>query len=604
MTLSLAVIFVPLVFMGGVVGMVFREFAVTVVIAILCSGVISLTLTPMMCARMLSSKKGEESRVQKFTTGFLNAVIRKYGELLRWTLNRPFTTIIGWLICFAGTIALFAILPQSFIPEGDSGAFYGQALMPLGTSTLKAQKFQNQVNNIFMEDPAVDRMVTATGLQAGADQSTGPFFVRLIPMDKRKIPVQEVIKRIRKKTSVLTGGIVFMRAMPALRLSTGAESTAQGSKYSYVLTGPNQDELYDTALEFEKRLRKTPGFLDLQNSVKLDLPQLNIQILRDRASTLGITAKDIETALALAYSGNKVTTYKTDVDIYNVIVELEKDSQRNPENLSRIYLHSPVTGGLIPLLSVVKWQEGVGPQDVPHFNQLNCATISFNIDPNMPLSKATQQVEDLANRLLPPQVNGFLQGEAQQFKDAIASLGILIIIAIFIKYVILGILYENYLHPFTILTTLPVATFGGLLTLLIFGSELSLYAYVGIFMLLGIVAKNGIMMVDFANMNLEKGNISDLEAIYDACIVRFRPILMTGLAAIMGALPIALGYGADGASRQPLGLVVVGGLIFSQVVTLFITPGIFLYMQKVQEKYLDRWELTRSEAARKAREGQ
>jgi HAE1 family hydrophobic/amphiphilic exporter-1 len=600
MTLSLAVIFVPLVFMGGVVGRMFREFAITVVMAILCSGVISLTLTPMMCARMLSSGESKQNKLQKFITGFMGGIIKRYGDLLKWTLKRPLVTVVGWLFCFIGTILLFVVLPQSFLPEGDSGAITGMMMVPLGTSTQKVQKFQDQVDKTFQEEKTFDRLVSVTGRQTGADQSTGLFFAILKDLGKeRKESIQTVVARLRRKMYGLTQGFVFMMPIPSLSISTGGESTAAGSKYSYVLTGPNQEALYKTALEFEEQLKKIRGFVDVQNSVKLNLPQLNIKILRDRASTFGITAGDIEHALSLAYSGSKVTSYKTEVDIYYVVVELDKKFQRNPENLSHIYIRSSKTNNLVPLAAVAQWSEGVGPQDVPHYNQINSATISFNIEAGVPLGVATNAVEKLANKLLPDQVNGFLQGEAQEFKDAIASLGILIIIAIFLKYVILGILYENYVHPLTILTTLPVATFGGLLTLYIFGAELSLYAYVGLFMLLGIVAKNGIMMVDFAIENLQKGNVSDFEAIHEACIVRFRPILMTGLAAIMGAMPIALGYGADGASRMPLGLIVVGGLIFSQIITLFITPGLFLYMQKIQEKYLDRFELTRSEAARK-----
>jgi HAE1 family hydrophobic/amphiphilic exporter-1 len=602
MTLSLAVIFVPLIFMGGVMGRMLRELSITVVMAIICSGVISLTLTPMMCARMLKAKKSESKGFQKAITDFLDGMIKKYSGWLRWTLNRPLTTIVGWIICFVGTIIFFVLLPQSFLPEGDTGTIYGQLMVPLGTSSSKMQKFQEGVNRVFLAEPTLDRLVIATGLEPGADQSTGPFFAKLKPIKERKESIQSIIKRLRKKMSYVTQGYVFMRAMPALMISSGGESTASGSKYSYVLTGPNRDELYKTALDFEGQLKKTPGFTDVQNSVKLNMPQLNLKILRDRASTFGLTANDVEKALALAYAGGKVTTYKTDVDIYKVIVELTKDYQKNPDNLSRIYLSSPATKGLVPLGTVAEWSQDVGPQDVPHYNQLNSATVSFNIDPSMPLSKATKTIENLAGRMLPPGVNGFLEGEAQQFKEAFASLGFLVIVAIFLKYVILGILYENYMHPFTILTTLPVATFGGLLTLYLFGSELSLYAYIGLFMLLGIVAKNGIMMVDFANENLRKGNIGVLEAIHQASVVRFRPILMTGLAAIMGAVPIALGYGADGASRRPLGLIVVGGLIFSQVVTLFITPGLFLYAQKFQEKYLDKWELTRSEAAREKTE--
>lgn len=604
MTLSLAVIFVPLVFMGGVIGKVFREFAVTVVMAILCSGVISLTLTPMMCARMLREKKEEkENRLQKITNNFLNGVIKRYGELLMWTLKRPFTTIIGWVVCFLGTIILFIVLPQSFLPEGDSGFIMAQMMSPLGTSSAKMQKFQSKINDVLLNEPAAENIITLTGMAPGADQSTGLFFTALKPPEERKVSIQKVVQRLRAKMSKFADGLTFIQAIPTLRLSTGGESTARGNKYSYVLTGQNQDQLYKVAFDLEQKMRKLPGFLDVQNSIRLNMPQLDITIFRDRASTLGITAADIENALMLAYAQGKVTTYKTEVDQYNIIVELTKDYRRHPEDLSQVYLRSPVTKELIPLSSIAKWQEDVGPQDVPHYNQLNSATISFNLDPTVPLGNATKALEAAANKILPLGVNGSLQGEAKQFQEAMASLLILIIIAVFIKYVILGILYENYVHPLTILTTLPVATFGGLLTLLIFGSELSLYAYVGLFMLLGIVAKNGIMMVDFANENLQKGNITNLQAIYDASIVRFRPILMTGLAAIMGAIPIALGYGADGSSRQPLGLIVVGGLIFSQVVTLFITPGLFLYMQKLQEKYLDKFELTRSESARKKQEG-
>ncbi len=601
MTLSLAVIFVPLIFMGGTVGRIFREFSVTVVMAILCSGVISLTLTPMMCARMLREKDKEKATpLQKFMTNFLGRVINGYGTGLKWTLKRPFTTLVAWVFCFVGTLMLFFTLPQSLLPEGDSGFIRGGILVPLGTSTKKMRQFQTEIDRIVLSDPAIDRFVTITGGTPGADQSTGFFFSVLKPRDERKISIQQVVGRLRTKLGRLPQGFVFMQPLPSLRISTGGESTAAGNKYSYVLTGSDQGLLYKTALDFDKVIKKLPGFRDVQDSVKLNMPQLNLVILRDRASTFGISAGDIEHALSLSYAQGKVTTFKTDVDVYNVIVELDKKYQRNPEDLSHIYLHSKTTGGLIPLSAVARWEQGVGPQDVPHYNQLNSATLSFNIDPGVPISTATRSLENAASRNLPYGVSGFFQGEARQFQEAVASLGILILIAIFIKYIILGILYENYIHPITILTTLPVATFGGLLTLFLFKSELSLYGYVGLFMLLGIVAKNGIMMVDFANANLQKKNTTDFDAIYEACLVRFRPITMTGLAAIMGAVPIALGFGADGKSRQPLGLIVIGGLIFSQIITLFVTPGLFLYLQKFQSKVLDKYELSRSEAARKA----
>jgi HAE1 family hydrophobic/amphiphilic exporter-1 len=604
MTLSLAIIFVPLVFMGGTVGRVFREFAVTVVLAILCSGVISLTLSPMMCARMLQEKGKEKiTGLQKSMNAFMKKVIDTYGVWLTWTLKRPATTIFGWLFCFIGTIVFFMVLPQTFLPEGDSGSFNGGILVSLGTSTTKMRQYQDAIDKVIMDDPAVDRSVTVTGLAPGADQSTGMLFVCLKERSERKVSIQEVIKRIRYKLMHIPKGFVFIQAVPTLKISAGAESTASGAKYSYVMTGPDQQQLYKTALEFETTMRGIAGVRDVQNSVKLNMPQLNIKLLRDRASTFGLTAKDIEYALALSYAQGKLTTFKTEVDIYEVIVELDKGYQRNPTDLSHIYLRSSNLNTLIPLSSIAKLEQGVGPQDVPHYNQLNSATISFNVEAGVPIGNVTKAIDIAAAKFFPTGVTGFFQGEAQQFQEAVASLGILIIIAVFLKYIVLGILYENYVHPVTILTTLPVATFGGLLTLFLFRSELSLYGYVGMFMLLGIVAKNGIMMVDFANANLQKG-VSDFDAIYEACIVRFRPILMTGLAAIMGAVPIALGFGADGESRRPLGLIVVGGLIFSQIITLFVTPGLFLYMQKFQSKFLDKFELTRSEAARKAMESE
>ncbi len=601
MTLSLAVIFVPLVFMGGVVGRIFREFSITVVVAILCSGIVSLTLTPMMCARMLK-ENSKESWLQKLINRFMNGMINKYGAALKWTLQRPITTLIAWVLCFGGTVFFFYIVPQTFLPEGDSGAVMGQMMMPLGTSTKQIKAFQENINEVLLNDKNVEKVISVTGMQPGADQSTGIFFSTLKPINKRA-PMEKVVPDMRAKLSRIPDGVVYVMAIPALKLSAGGEATATGSKYSYTIIGPDQDKLYETSFELEEAMKQLPGFLDIQNSTRLDLPELDIEILRDRASTLGITAHDIEYALTLAYAGGKVTEYKTDIDQYDVIVELTKDFQKRPENLSQIYVRSSVTNKLVPLSSVAKWKLALGPQNVPHLNQLNSSTLSFNLAPNVPLGNATKALEETTRKILPDGVTGALQGEAEQFKESIASLGILIIVAIFIKYVILGILYESYVHPFTILTTLPVATFGGLATLWLFRSELSLYAYVGIFMLLGIVAKNGIMMVDFANENLVKNKMSNFDAIYNACLVRFRPILMTGLAAIMGAMPIALGYGADGASRKPLGLIVVGGLIFSQVVTLLVTPGIFLYMQKFQEKFLDKFELTRSDAARNKLEG-
>jgi hydrophobic/amphiphilic exporter-1 (mainly G- bacteria), HAE1 family len=605
-SIALIIVFVPLVFMSGIVGRFFQELALTVVAAIACSTVIALTLTPMMCARMLKVKteigNGRQNKTKiQIKSEMIEARLKdSYAVALKWVLDRKYVSVLIWAVCIVGTLWFMQLLPKTFIPEGDSGAILGFMQAPLGVSSEKMSYFQDKVSNILNANNNVEKAVTVAGLQTGADQSTGIFYAILKPVGaKGRKPISRVVDELRSELYKVTDGFVFSMAMPALTIATGGESTATGSKYSYVISGQDRKSLYEAALKLEQKMRSLPGFTGVQNSVKLDMPQLDITLLRDRASTLGITAEDISYALSLAYAQGKVTLFKNDIDQYWVIIELDKKYQRDPMDLHTIYVRSKTTGRLVPLSALIEIEEIVGPQNVPHYNQLNSATLSFNLMDNVPIGNATRALEQAASIILPPGATGTFQGEAKEFQSAVKSMTGLIIIAIFLMYIVLGILYESYIHPFTILTTLPVAAFGGLLTLLIFRSELSLYAYIGIFMLLGIVSKNGIIMVDFAEQNLQEGAKSSTEAIYNACLVRFRPILMTGASTIMGAMPIALGFGADGASRRPLGLIVVGGLLFAQVVTLFVTPGIYLYMQDFQEKYLNKWELSRSGSARK-----
>jgi HAE1 family hydrophobic/amphiphilic exporter-1 len=585
--------------MSGIVGRSFREFALTVVVAIVASTVVALTLTPMMCGRVLKPKGEKKTTVEKFTDLFVGSVKNGYSKILKWVLEHKAVSLTGWAACLLGTLWLFSILPKTFLPDGDSGAITGQLMVPLGTSTEQVRKFQNEINAVLQQEPNVDRIFSATGLYPGADQSTGPVFAIL--KEGRRSGIQNVVVDLRRKLSMLPMGFVFLKPIPSLNLSAGGESTATGSKYSFLMNGSSREKVYKAALELEKAMRSDGDFTDVQNSVKLNMPQLNLEIFRDRASTFGVTAGDIEYALCLGFAGGKVTTFKTDTDQYDVIVELDKRYSRDPDNMKKLYVRSDRTNELVPLGSVAGWTMGVGPQNVPHFDQLNSATVSFNVKDDVPLSNATKKLWQMVKNILPADVIGNFQGQAQEFEEAVKSLGVLLLIAVLIMYITLGILYESYAHPFTILTTLPVAAFGGLATLFLFRSELSLYAYIGMFMLLGIVSKNGIMMVDFANQNLQEG-ATNFDAIYKACLVRFRPIIMTGASTIMGAMPIALGYGADGASRRPLGLIIVGGLIFAQVITLFVTPALFLYMQNFQEKFLDKFELLRSGAKRKREE--
>ena len=601
MTLSLVTVFIPLVFMGGIVGRTFREFALTVVIAVICSGIVSLTLTPMMCARMLKpvSEESKKNLLQRFTDWFVGGLVIGYKKTLIIVIKHRSISLLMWVVCLVGTIIFYTLVPKGFLPVGDSGLISGGILAPLGTTSSMMQKFQSEINKTLENDKNVDHFLTATGISDGADQSTGFLFMVLKDKKKRK-SIEQVAQQLRAKFSSLPYplGFVFLGPKPVLQISTGGESTASGAKYSYTITGPDRNDVYKSADQLKQEMEKMSEFIGVQTSVRLTLPQVYVTFLRERASTFGISAEDIEYTLAWAYARGKVTQYTTDIDQYDVILEVLKKDQNMPSDLGKLYIRSKTNQGLVPLKSIATWKENLAPQQVNHSQQLESATLSFNLSPNVPIGTATKNLEKISSKILLPGMNGTFQGEAQEFQSSVASLAILILVAVFLMYIILGILYESYIHPFTVLTTLPVAAFGGIGTLLIFGAVLDLYAYVGLFMLLGIVAKNGIMMVDFANQNLEKG-MNRVDAIHDACIVRFRPILMTGVAAIMGAVPIAIGVGAEGSSRESLGLVVVGGLIFSQIITLYVTPGVYLLMESFQEHVLDKFELTRSDAGRK-----
>ena len=490
-----------------------------------------------------------------------------------------------WVFCILGTGVLYVRLPKAFLPPGDSSFIMGAMIMPQGASTEQIRSYQAKVAAILRKDPNVTQVGNVTGRLPGADQSTGFVFIRLTP-PKGRPPIDQLAQKFMGQLAALPDGLCAMRPVPLLKISAGADPTATGSDYAYMLTGLDRDAVYDTALKLEKEIRSVPGVAPyaVQNSVKLNMPRLSVDIDRDRASALGISAATIENVLAVAFAGGYAAQFTTEQDQYQVIPEIEKADQRLPDNLGLLYLRSTTFGTLVPLKSLVSWREDASPQSIPHAQQQEAATVSFGLFPGVPLGYATAAIEAKAAKLLPHGVTGKFVGDALEFQKSIASLGVLLLIAVFLKYIVLGILYESYIHPFTILTTLPVAVFGGLLTLYVFGRELSLYAYIGVFVLIGLITKNGILMVDFALQRKAEGRNS-YDAIYDACLVRFRPILMTGLCAILGAMPIALGYGADASSRIPLGLVVVGGMIFAQVITLFVTPGIYLYMEKVQDRF-------------------
>lgn len=579
---ALIIVFTPMVFMSGAVGRNLREFALTVIYAIIVSTLVSLTLSPMMCAHLLRHAP-KTNRFQIQITRHIEAMIQAYGKALHWQLRHKWVAVLTWVLCIAGSVLFYSLLPKAFLPPGDSSFIRGAMVMPQGASTEQMRTFQAKALEIVRQDPNVVSVGSVTGYQPGADQSTGFLFIHLTPPQDRPT-IDQIVQRFMGRLSALPDGFCFLQPSPVLKISSGAESTATGSQYAYLLMGLNRDAVYGAAGKLEQEMRGMEGVFGVQNSVKLNLPRLNVMIDRNRASSLGLDAATIEQSLALAFANGYVTQFTTDQDQYQVIAEVEKRNQRHPGNLANLYLRAPATGTLVPLQSVARWSEDASPQNVPHAQQLEAATLSFSLAPSLPLGKAVSEIEKKAAAILPSGVTGAFTGDALEFKHSIASLGVLLLVAIFMKYIVLGMLYESYIHPFTILTTLPVAAFGGLLTLLVFGSELSLYAYIGLFVLIGLITKNGILMIDFAKQRRDEG-MSSLDAIYDACIVRFRPILMTGLCAIFGTLPIALGIGADAASRVPLGLMVVGGMVFAQFITLFVTPGIYLYMEKMQERF-------------------
>lgn len=594
MTLSLAAVFIPLVFMPGLLGRELQEFAVTIIIAILSSGIVSLTLTPLMCSRMLRPHNpASMTRMEKVSGAVFDRVILLYRNSLGFFLRHKWVSAVVWVASFAGTIVCFLAVPKSLLPTGDSGFVRGIFQAQEGTSPDRIHKYQSQVDDILSKDEAVDVSITVSGL-SGRISSSQAFTLAFLKPVKERDPIEIVAGRLMQKIGQIPGIMAFLQANPVLQISTGATSTTQG-KFAYSISGIDSGEVNRVAGELMAKLRTYPGFLFVNSDMKLNTPDLRIDILRDQASSYGISADAILTALRNAYSQNYSYLIKKSEDQYQVIVEVDDRDRSAAPDLAKIYLRSD-SGALVPLSAVAQWSEVVGPQSVNHINQFPSVTIFFNLAPGASIGEASKFVETAAAGILPPTIRGSLQGEAKVFKETIAGLSVLMIFAVFSMYVILGILYESYVHPITVLTALPVATVGGLATLLLFNQEASLYAYVGMFLLIGIVKKNGIMMIDFALQRMAEG-MDRVAAVREACIERFRPIMMTTCAALMGALPLAMGHGADGRSRQPLGLIIVGGLVFSQLITLYVTPALFLYLEAFQENVLDRHSFFRTHRA-------
>jgi HAE1 family hydrophobic/amphiphilic exporter-1 len=592
MTLSLAAVFIPMIFMPGQLGRVFREFSITIVVAILASGLVSITVTPMMCARLLKPIRQENRTPLERLANFLEAqFLRFYGVTLRWFLDKRWTTIFIWTLCTALTYLCFLKLPKTFLPEGDSGMMMGVFIGKEGTSPKQMHAYQDQVRAVLASDENIRQAVLVTGI-SGLFQENQGIVIAFLKENRGKTTIQEVARNLSKKLYMIPGAMTFLQPVPNLQINTGTQKTNQG-KYCFSLTSNNFEDLIKPAQQLQLAMMAHPGFASASSDLYLQNPELEIEFLREQASLYGIDVTAIENEIKNAFSENYAYLIKGDINQYKVIVTAKDGAKNSPDDLNDLYLRAR-NGNLTPLQSVASLRQRLGPVSVCHINNMNSVTLYFNLHPNYAIGDATEFIQKKAQELLPPSVTGAFQGEAATFAETMRMIIILLFVAIFVMYTILGILYESYVHPVTVLSSLTVAMLGGLATLLLAkdvfhatGMELSLYACIGLFMLLGIVKKNGIMIVDFAIARRREGK-SPEDAIHEASMARFRPIMMTTLAALMGMVPIAAGWGADGASRIPLGLCVVGGLIFSQIVTLYLTPVIYTCMEYFQEQILDR----------------
>ena len=592
MTLSLAAVFIPLAFMPGLLGRIFREFAITIIVAILASGLVSLTLTPLMCSRILVERKPghRKTRVERLFGRVFEPILQFYGRSLDWFLDR------GWLAapivaaCALGVWFFFTHLPFTLLPTGDSGVIRGFFIVQEGASPEQQRELQEKLDPVLQANPAVDKYFTVAG-RSGL--GAGVFTVLFLKDASERANIETIAAELRKACGGIPGVFPTLNPQPVLRIDIGATGSSFG-RYTYVLSGINPAEVYAAADKLEKKLREYDGFASPPRSdLFRNTPNLEINIDRDRAGLYGVSTTQLESLLRAAYSQNYVYLIKQADDQYQVIVEADDQARTGPEDFRQIYVKPDNGSKLIPIRAVTTSKETLGLQSVNHINQFTSVTFGFDTKPDVALGDVTNFINKAAAEVIPPTVKGELQGEGLVLQQLFAALPFLVIAALFVMYVILGILYESYVHPVTVLSTLFPAVVGGLMTLWLFGSTLSLYSVIGLFLLMGIVKKNGIMIVDFALHRLDEG-YDRRAAIHEASVERFRPIIMTTLAALMGALPLAFGFGADGSSRRPLGLVIVGGLIFSQLITLYITPVIYLALEWFQESVLDRVPFLRS----------
>ena len=580
MTLSLVAVFIPILFMPGLLGRLFHEFAVVIAAAILISGFVSLTLTPMLCSRFL--KAGHEARHGRFydtAEALWNRAVDLYRASLHWVMAHRRTTMAFSFGILVGTVALFVIVPKGFIPNQDVGTVSGTIEAAEGTSWDQMVEHMTRVSDVVRQNPNVEGVQVSGGGGGpfGGGVNRARVSVYLKPRGQRQLDAQGVIRSLQPALSRLPGIRVFLSNPPAIQIG-GRFSQSQ---YQFTLQSASLTDLYEQARLLESRMRELPVIRDVSSDLQLRNPQLRIDVDRDRAAALGLNISQVQNALYNAFGSRQISTILGTTNDYPVILELLPEFQRDPSSINLVHVRSQ-TGALVPLGAVASVTPILGPQSVNHSGQLPSVTLSFNLAEGVSLGDGVGAVQRLANQILPSNITSSFSGTAQAFQRSQSGLFFLLIVAILVIYLVLGVLYESFIHPFTILSALPFAVFGALVTLLIFGTDLNIYSYVGLILLVGLVKKNGIMMIDFALDAQRTEGRGPAEAIVEACLIRFRPIMMTTMCALMGTLPIALGLGAGAEARQPLGIAVVGGLVVSQMVTLFVTPVIYTYMDSFQ----------------------
>lgn len=577
MTVSLVVVFIPILFMPGIIGRLFREFAVSIAMAILLSGFISITLTPMLCSRLLKThSEKKEGRFYRVTERIFDRGLNYYGRTLSLVLRHRMLTLIFTVFILFLTVILFMMIPKGFLPGQDQNfvVTYTQAADRISFDDMV--KHQEAANEIVKKEPDMVEFVSIAGLET---YSSGIMFVRLKNLSERKRSVDEIIADMRPKLNTIPGLWAFPQNPPPIQI--GASHAI--AEYQLSLQGSDLDELYRYADLVESRMKILPGLVDVNTDVKLNSPKAMIHVDRDKASAMGLSLGQVQDTFYSAFASRKISTIYGSLNDYEVILEVQPEFKEDPNALSYLYIKSN-EGRLVPLHTVASIEKTTGPTTVNHVGQLNSATIAFNLKPGCSIGSAVDGVKKIAKEVnLPQSIAYTFQGSAQEFQRSFASMGFLLFITILVIYMVLGILYESFIHPITILTALPLAGFGALLTLFLFGKELDMYGMVGMILLVGIVKKNGIMMIDFALEAERTENLEPVESIHKACMTRFRPIMMTTMAALFGSMPIALGFGAGGDARQPMGLAVVGGLFFSQLMTLYVTPVFYVYFDRLSK---------------------